>query len=45
MNPSPSLLNLISGSYNDADLGRFGKIEKYSPELVKKFMNWNIASL
>jgi len=35
----------MSGSYNDEDLDRFGKIEKYPYELVKKFMEWNNASL
>ena len=31
--------------YNDEDLGRFGEIGKFSPELFQKFMAWYNASL
>jgi hypothetical protein len=31
--------------YKDEDLSRFGEIEKYKPDLFKKFMNWYSSSL
>lgn len=31
--------------YRDEDLGRFGEIGKYSPELFKKFMDWYSSAL
>ncbi|MEW6584653.1 MAG: arsenosugar biosynthesis-associated peroxidase-like protein [Nitrospirota bacterium] len=31
--------------YREEDLGRFGEMGKYSPELFKKFMQWYAASL
>lgn len=31
--------------YREEDLGRFGEIGKYNPELFKKFMEWYNSSL
>jgi alkylhydroperoxidase/carboxymuconolactone decarboxylase family protein len=31
--------------YNSDDLGRFGEVGKYKPELFRKFMDWYQASL
>ncbi|KJR40514.1 4-carboxymuconolactone decarboxylase [Candidatus Magnetoovum chiemensis] len=35
----------MSDYYKDKDLGRFGEIGKYAPDLFKKFMDWYNASL
>ncbi|GBD98980.1 carboxymuconolactone decarboxylase family protein [bacterium BMS3Abin07] len=35
----------MSDYYNDEDLGRFGEIGKFKPDLFKKFMEWYNASL
>jgi 4-carboxymuconolactone decarboxylase len=35
----------MGGYYKEEDLGRFGEIGKYNPDLFKKFMDWYNASL
>jgi len=35
----------MSEYYKDEDLGRFGEIGKYNPQLFRKFMDWYNSSL